>query len=796
VLEWQQDASATQYGDDQDMNGSGSVLRTATKYPEGGCSIIPVKADGSKSPALWAWSQYQAKPPSEAEVERWFRNGQKGIAILGGAVSGGVEIIDIDLPELVEDFIDTVGDEASEILSKLTLVETPRADDQGRHGLHVYYRCSKPDGNMHLAESAPHQETDDQGNPLFSEKSGAPRMKVDTWVETRGQGGYVVAPGSPLACHATGKPYRYLKGPPLEALETLTDDEREKLHSIARSFNKNTQAPISSASRETIVTRPTSSAPGDRPGDEFARKTSWDDIFAGTGWEKVKVDGEMTYWRRPGKEVGGHSATTGRTSASGNDLFCVFSGNAYPFPGGQDGDQCSMHSKFDTFALLHHGGDHAAAAKALAEEGFGRKSEPRHDRDRPPPDESEYLGRDMPEPEPEFEHQSEQTSPPDPERQDEERESEDLPAKKALQKTLERIKRALREKDLSAALTIGMTEFTEIESKMQEGMKVNVINASDVVIKRIEWLWNGWIPMHAITMIIGDPEGGKSTLMADIAARGSRGHPLPPADQDDILAEPFSTLLMTTEEDADRVIVPRFDVMGGDRKHLDIIDAVKGRMGNVPLELPAHVRLIEEHLDKKPDIRLVIIDPLNSFVGAGMNVNSDPDVRRMLVKLHGMAKSHNIAVVIIQHLNKDETKNARYRGLGSIGFMGYVRQAIAIGVDPDDKSIKVMANLKCSLRRPPASLTYSIVGKHHDSPEIIETLPAITWGGETDLNATKIFGGNGTKKSAAEKCADYLKTVIVDAGGEIRIQEAKNKCVEAGHSRNAFNDAKSDCALL
>jgi len=99
---------------------------------------------------------------------------------------------------------------------------------------------------------------------------------------------------------------------------------------------------------------------GGRPGDDYAKKTKWDAILTPSGWTIAHERAGVTYWVRPGKTQG-HSATTGFCG----DLLYVFSENAPPF------EQNTAYSKFAAYTLLNHGGDFAAAAKALAASGYG-----------------------------------------------------------------------------------------------------------------------------------------------------------------------------------------------------------------------------------------------------------------------------------------------------------------------------------------------------------------------------------------------------------------------------------------
>ena len=82
------------------------------------------------------------------------------------------------------------------------------------------------------------------------------------------------------------------------------------------------------------------------------------------GWRVARACGEVTYWKRPGKDGPGWSATTGRCrNEQSGELLYVFSGNASPF------EPAHAYSKFATCALLNHAADFKAAAKALAEQG-------------------------------------------------------------------------------------------------------------------------------------------------------------------------------------------------------------------------------------------------------------------------------------------------------------------------------------------------------------------------------------------------------------------------------------------
>lgn len=325
---------------------STGALTMARSYRAGGLSVVPILADGTKVAAV-EWKPYQERLPSEQELQRWFGNGSpRGVAIVYGPVSGNAECIDFDDAELYEPFAVELNNLAPGLLDRLTMIRTPRP------GCHLVYRCEAVEGNQQLA-------------------MGIRGDKQKAIIETRGTGGYALAPGCPLECNADGKKngttYQHASGPPLSKLPTIATEERAILFRVARSLN------------EIVDEEPTPRASdgntsGVTPGDDFNKRATWEGILQPQGWAINHARGNVTYWRRPGKEVG-WSATSGNVSKAGNEVFCCFSDNAHPFQGANGVKPCSTYTKFAAYATLHHNGDYAAAAKELARKGYGEKRE-------------------------------------------------------------------------------------------------------------------------------------------------------------------------------------------------------------------------------------------------------------------------------------------------------------------------------------------------------------------------------------------------------------------------------------
>lgn len=164
------------------------ILEVAQSYARLGLSIIPIKPDGTKSPALDSWKPYQDHRASDEELRAWFGNGHAyGIAVICGAVSGNLEVWDFDSSEAWEQFYGTYGPTLEE--AGAAIARTPSG------GAHVYLFRKEAGPNRKIAR------TEDGKKTL---------------IEVRGEGGYALMPGSPVECHPSGKSYEWLrplKGP-------------------------------------------------------------------------------------------------------------------------------------------------------------------------------------------------------------------------------------------------------------------------------------------------------------------------------------------------------------------------------------------------------------------------------------------------------------------------------------------------------------------------------------------------------------------------------------------------------
>jgi hypothetical protein len=316
------------------------VLQAALDFYDAGISVVPANNNGSKSP-IGSWKQYQVSQAEPEQLGDWFGTGHPGIGIITGAVSGNLEMLELEGRAIHAGLFD----EAKEIainsgLEELwRLLTTGYAEMTPSGGLHFLYRIAD--------EPVP-------GNTKIARRPGE-NDTVEVLVETRGEGGFVVTAPSNGEVHPSHQPWVLLAGSPM-SIPMFSMEEREALHSIFKALDS---MPV----KESIATAllPKSESTGEKPGDDFNAKAKWSDILI--GWKQIYTSGGVTYWCRPGKDTG-ISATTGRND--GDNLFVFTTSTTF--------EAEKPYSKFAAFAHLNHSGDFSSAAKALRALGYGAQN--------------------------------------------------------------------------------------------------------------------------------------------------------------------------------------------------------------------------------------------------------------------------------------------------------------------------------------------------------------------------------------------------------------------------------------
>lgn len=221
----------------------------------------------------------------------------------------------------------------------------------------------------------------------------------------------------------------------------------------------------------------------------------------------------------------------------------------------------------------------------------------------------------------------------------------------------------------------------------KQNVELKLIHMEDVVSKEVEWLWYPYIPYGKITIIEGDPGEGKTTLVLKLAAALSRGLPLP--CDDDKEYEPIHIIYQTAEDGIEDTIKPRLEKAGADCSMIRVID-----------ETDKELSMTDDRLEQaiiETKARLIILDPIQAYIGATVDMHRANEIRPELKHLGIIAEKHNCAIILIGHMNKASGSKSTYRGLGSIDIQATARSVLLVARLRDKPNIRIMAHDKSSL---------------------------------------------------------------------------------------------------
>ena len=221
----------------------------------------------------------------------------------------------------------------------------------------------------------------------------------------------------------------------------------------------------------------------------------------------------------------------------------------------------------------------------------------------------------------------------------------------------------------------------------KQNVELKLIHMEDVVSKEVEWLWYPYIPYGKITIVEGDPGEGKTTLVLKLAAALSRGLPLP--CDDDKEYEPIHIIYQTAEDGIEDTIKPRLEKAGADCSMIRVID-----------ETDKELSMTDDRLEQaiiETKARLIILDPIQAYIGATVDMHRANEIRPVLKHLGIIAEKHNCAIILISHMNKASSSKSTYRGLGSIDIQATARSVLLVARLRDKPNIRIMAHDKSSL---------------------------------------------------------------------------------------------------
>ena len=298
---------------------------------------------------------------------------------------------------------------------------------------------------------------------------------------------------------------------------------------------------------------------------------------------------------------------------------------------------------------------------------------------------------------------------------------------------------------------------------------VKIIRMSDVELTPVEWLWKPYLPFGKLSVLQGNPGEGKTYFAMHLAAACTNGKLLPNMER----MEPFNVIYQTAEDGLGDTVKPRLIEAGADLDRVLVID-----------DSDVQLTLSDERIEKaiiENNARLVIIDPIQAYLGADVDMNRANEVRPIFMRLGQVAQRTGCAILLIGHLNKAAGMQSLQRGLGSIDIAAAVRSVMFIGKLKHDPTMRILTHEKSSLAPPGVSLAFSLGDEG-----------GFRWVGEYDITADEMLSGIEPQRETKTQQAKDLICTLLAGGKQVLIEDIDKAALERGIPGRTVRDAKRE----
>ena len=298
---------------------------------------------------------------------------------------------------------------------------------------------------------------------------------------------------------------------------------------------------------------------------------------------------------------------------------------------------------------------------------------------------------------------------------------------------------------------------------------VKIIRMSDVELTPVEWLWKPYLPFGKLSVLQGNPGEGKTYFAMHLAAACTNGKLLPNMER----MEPFNVIYQTAEDGLGDTVKPRLIEAGADLDRVLVID-----------DSEVQLTLSDERIEKaiiENNARLVIIDPIQAYLGADVDMNRANEVRPIFMRLGQVAQRTGCAILLIGHLNKAAGMQSLQRGLGSIDIAAAVRSVMFIGKLKHDPTMRILTHEKSSLAPPGASLAFSLGDEG-----------GFRWVGEYDITADEMLSGIEPQRETKTQQAKDLICALLAGGKQVLSEDIDKAALERGIPGRTVRDAKRE----
>ena len=270
---------------------------------------------------------------------------------------------------------------------------------------------------------------------------------------------------------------------------------------------------------------------------------------------------------------------------------------------------------------------------------------------------------------------------------------------------------------------------------------LKLISRGEIKAEEVKWLWDPYLPRGKLTIVLGNPGEGKTTFVLAVIAALTRGESLPESEQ---ALEPLDVIYQTAEDGLADTIKPRLDAAGADCSRVLVID-----------ENQQELTLCDERLEQavqQTEAQLIVLDPIQAYLGDGVDMHRANEVRPVLKRVAAMAECTGCAVILIGHMNKAQGLKSGYRGLGSIDFRAAARSVLVVGLLKEDPTVRVVTQDKNSLAPEGKSIAFLLDGEH-----------GFQWKGVCGLSVDDVLSGGGRLQTKTTQMEEELERMLTRA---------------------------------
>ena len=240
------------------------------------------------------------------------------------------------------------------------------------------------------------------------------------------------------------------------------------------------------------------------------------------------------------------------------------------------------------------------------------------------------------------------------------------------------------------------------------------------------------------------------------------------------VTEPVNVIYQTAEDGLADTVKPRLELAGADCERIIVID-----------ESDKSLSMVDERLEQaivRTGARLLILDPIQAYLGGGMDMNRANEARDMTKKLGALAEKTKCAIILIGHMNKASGNKAAYRGMGSIDFFAVARSVLLVGRVEGESNTRAVVQIKNNLAAfgHPKAFALSEDG--------------FKWLGDYEITVDEVLGGIAPKANKMEQAKQMLRE-LAETQSAVLSNEIFDRANELGISKRTLENAKKELGV-